>query len=274
MTTPTPPTRDQLRGAWESVAGGYDRLVTPHALPWGEQLVEQLGVADGDRVLDIGTGSGAVALPAARRGAHVAAVDVSPTMLDGLNRRATHEGLEEQIAGHLMDARELEFHDDTFDAALSRDGVTMVPDYARGFGEMRRVTRPSGRIAVASTCPDETEFIAWAFGAVRTAAPDFELPMDPPPPPWVLADPEVFARALEDAGLKDVTIVPADVPMEFESAAHLWDSFSNGNPIAAGFGAETAAAVQEVLDAKLRERSGGEPGATLTARMNIGVGIA
>lgn len=273
MATPTP-TTEQLRGAWESVADGYDRLVTPHTLPWGEQLVERLGVAEGDRVLDIGTGSGAVALPAARRGAHVAAVDVSPTMLDGLGQRAKDEGLEERIAGHLMDARELEFDDDTFDAALSRDGVTMFPDYARGFAEMRRVTRPSGRIAVASTCPDETEFIAWAFAALRTAAPEFELPMDPPPPPWVLADPEVFARALDDAGLKDVTVVPAEFPMEFTSAAHLWESFSNGNPLAAGFGAETATAAQEILDARLRERSGGEPGATLTATMNIGVATA
>lgn len=277
MTTQPPPTTEQLRDAWESVADGYDRLVTPHTLPGGQRLVEQVGVADGDRVLDVGTGSGTVALPAARLGARVAAIDVSPTMLERLDARARHEGLD-RIDGHVMDARELDFDDDTFDAALSRDGVTMFPDYPRGFAEMVRVTRPGGRIAVASSDPEETEFIAWVLGALRTAAPEFEPPLDPPPPPWVLADAEVFAQALTDAGVKDVTIVPTELPMEFASAQHAWDSFTNGNPfgaqVAASFDAETITAAQEVLEGMLRERSAGAPGATLTHKMNFGVGTA
>lgn len=277
MTTQTPPTTDQLSAAWESVADGFDRLLTPNTIEGGALLVEKVGITGDDRVLDVGAGSGAVALPAARRGARVDAVDVSPTMLQRLTERAAAEGLE-HVAGHLMDARHLEFDDDTFTAALSLNGVTMFPEYVRGMAEMVRVTRPGGRIAVATLRPLDTEFIAWVFGTVRAIVPGFELPLDPPPAPIVVADPEVFEQALVDAGVKEVEVGPGEMPVTFDSAQHLWGTFMASNPIAgqtvSGLDESQVAEAQEVLAGMLRERSGGQPGATLTVRLNIGVGTA
>ena len=87
MTTQTP-TQDQIRGAWDAVAAGFDEFMTPQTLRLGEKIVGRLGLKPGMRFLDVATGSGALAIPAARLGAQVVAVDIAPTMIERLRTRA------------------------------------------------------------------------------------------------------------------------------------------------------------------------------------------
>ena len=83
----------QIRAAWEQVAARYDDYVTPTHLAIAQRGLQQIGVRPGMRLLDVASGSGAVAITAARLGADVLAVDLAPTMLARLRARADAEGL-------------------------------------------------------------------------------------------------------------------------------------------------------------------------------------
>src|SRR5918996_6294112 len=101
MTIHTP-TTEQIRSAWDALSPRFDRFTTTEwTLPFGEQVLGQVDLRPGVRFLDVACGSGALAIPAARRGAHVVAVDIAPTMIDRLRARASSEGLS-TIEGRVM----------------------------------------------------------------------------------------------------------------------------------------------------------------------------
>ena len=78
----------EMDAAWDRIAPGYDEFVTPSHLPLGNEGISRSGVGKGTRFLDVACGSGALSIPAARAGAMVTAVDISPTMVERLNVRA------------------------------------------------------------------------------------------------------------------------------------------------------------------------------------------
>jgi SAM-dependent methyltransferase len=105
----------------------------------------------GERVLDVACGSGTAALVAARRYCNVIGMDYVPALLDRARLRALAEGLEVEFLE--ADAQGLPFPDDSFDAVLSVYGVQFAPDQPRAANELLRVTRPGGRIVLASPMP-------------------------------------------------------------------------------------------------------------------------
>lgn len=278
MTT-TQPTGEQIRDAWDTLATRFDDHVTPMTQRLGEDLLNRIDLGPGSRFLDVGAGSGALSLPAARRGAQVLATDIAPTMIERLERRATSEGLTNLRCG-VMDGQSLDLEDDSFDVSASLNGVSLFPDVDSGISELARVTKPGGQVLVAAFgAPRKVEFVAFFFDAIRAAVPDAPVPpMDPPPLPFQLADPAVFHRKLTAAGLTDVTVETPTRDMPFESAAQFWDMVTSSNPIAVqlvrSLSAEQLSEAQRVADGMLRERSGGEPSAVLHAELSIGIGRA
>ena len=139
----------------------------------------------------------------------------------------------------------LTFDDDGFDMAGSQFGVMLFPDMPKGIREMTRVVKPGGRVLIiAYGDPHQIDFLAFLVGAVQSVRPDFDgPPMNPPPLPFQLSDPERLARELTKAGLKDVTVETITERTAFKSGAELWDWIVWSNPI-----------VEEVLgDLKLSE---------------------
>lgn len=276
MTTQAPST-EQIREAWDAIATGFDEFVTPKSVAMGEEALGRVDLRPGIRFLDVAAGTGALSIPAARRGAHVLATDIAPTMIERLKARARAEGLS-NLEGVVMNGVALDFDDDTFDVVASQNGVSLFPDLEAGLNQLVRVTRPGGRVLiVALGSPRKAEFLTFFMAAMRVAVPGFAPPpMDPPPLPFQLADPATLHRKLIEAALVDVSVESVTWDMFFESAAHFWDMFSSGNPIGAQLTAnvtdEQKAVVQHVLDGMLRDRSGGQPGAVLHAETNIGVG--
>ena len=85
MTTQMPPT-EQIKQAWESVRTRFDECVSPLTMTFGQAVVDKLGVGPGTVFLDVSAGSGALAIPAAQRGADVLAIDLAPTIMERLAR--------------------------------------------------------------------------------------------------------------------------------------------------------------------------------------------
>lgn len=267
----------KTRAAWDAIAEGYDRFVTPTNLGLGQEALLRAGVGSGTRFLDVAAGTGALSLPAARLGAHVLATDLSQPMLDRLVARAVDEGLE-HVEARVMDGHELELEDDTFDVSGSQYGVMLFPDLPRALGEMARVTRPGGTVLlVVFGAPAQVEFLGFFMGAVQTVVPGFVgLQLDPPPLPFQVADPGRLRDALTGAGLQDVRIETVVKETPHESGAQLWDWVVNSNPIGrmlvADLDDDQGSEVRRVLDDMLRERAGGDGPAVLRDPNLIGIG--
>lgn len=115
-------------------------------------VVSSIGVTEGDRVLDVATGTGNAALVAAALGAEVTGLDLTPKLLDLARERAEEAELRvEFLEG---DAEDLPFADASFDRVVSVFGVMFAPDQQRAADELARVCRPGGRIGVCAWTPD------------------------------------------------------------------------------------------------------------------------
>lgn len=270
---------EQTRAAWDHIASGYDRYVTAPGMPVAEEALRRAGLAAGMRVLDVACGSGALAIPAARLGAHVLGVDLSERMIERLRERARAAGLT-NLEGRVMDGHALDLPDDTFDVAGSQFGVMLFPDMAQGLREMVRVVKPGGKVVmVVFAPPPRIEFLQLFVRAVQSVAPQFTgLPADPPPLPFQASDPAVFRERLHDAGLKDVRVEPGAEHLEVRSGEEMWSWLMNSNPIPrlvlAGLNvtAEQETAILRTLDRLVRERAGDRGVARVTNPVNIGIG--
>ncbi len=275
----TQPQADQMRRAWDALADGYDTHVTPTHEPLANEALDHIDIRPGMRFLDVAAGSGALGLAAARRGADVLGIDISPGMIDRLNARARRAGLS-TLTGQVMDGHDLDLGNDSFDAAGSMFGVMLFPDLPRGLSEMARVTKPGGKVLVVTFGPPaQVEFLGFVMAAVRRVLPDFAgLPLDPPPLPFQVADPGKLGQSMRDAGLGDVRVETAVETQEFASADDLWTWLSSSNPLGAmltgTLPADAAASAREVLGGMLRERAGGSGPAKLTNPINIAIGTA
>jgi SAM-dependent methyltransferase len=125
----------------------------------GEAIVESLGITPGLRVLDLGSGDGTTALPAARRGADVLGVDIARNLVEAGNRRADALGLATRFQeGDASDLGDLD--DDSFDLVVSIFGAMFAPNASDVAKELVRVTRPGGRIVMGNWIPNDPTLVA------------------------------------------------------------------------------------------------------------------
>jgi ubiquinone/menaquinone biosynthesis C-methylase UbiE len=271
-------TQEQTQAAWDAIAAGYDRTNTPSQMWLGNEGLRRVGLRPGMRFLDVAAGSGALSIPAARLGARVLATDISPAMLERLERRARDEGL--SVETRVMDGHALELDDDSFDIAGSQFGVMLFPDMPQGIRELARVVKPGGRVLMTVYGdPHEIEFLGFFVAAIQAVVPAFEgPPMDPLPLPFQLHDPERLRRELARAGLKSIEVETISEQTEFGSGERMWDWLLHSNPIVGSILADldltegAISVVREQLDVLVRERSGASGPAVLTAPINIGIG--
>ena len=264
--------------AWDAIAEGYDRYVAPQERDLANEALRLVGLAPGERFLDVAAGPGGLSLPASRLGAQVLATDWSLAMIERFEARVREQGISGAEA-RVMDCHALDLPDDSFDVTASQFGVMLVPDQPRALREMVRVTKPGGRVLlIAYGFPAELDFLQIFIGALRAVHPEFPgLPDDPPPLEFQVADPEVLCGRLADAGLKDVRIERTAERPTFSSGQGMWDWVLYGNPIPGaiveGLGEDQRARLRQVLDGMLRERADRDGRASLTNRVNIAIGV-
>lgn len=128
-------------------ASGYEQLMGRWSRQLAPLLIDFAGLADGERVLDVGCGTGSLtfALPKAANVSEIAAIDYSPVFVEEATRRNTDPRIVIQEA----DACALPFQDGYFDRALSLLVLHFVPEVDKAVSEMRRVVRPGGVVAAA-----------------------------------------------------------------------------------------------------------------------------
>ena len=269
--------QQQTRAAWDKIAPGYDKTNTPTQMWLGNEGLRRAGLLPRMRFLDVAAGSGALSIPAARIGALVLATDQSPVMLDLLKKRADKEGLD--IETRLMDGHALEFDDNSFDMAGSQFGVMLFPDMPKGISEMARVVKPGGRVLMnVYGDPRKIEFFGFFVSAIQSVRPDFVgPPMDPPPLPFQLREPERLRKEFAAAGLKDIRVETITETTKFHTGTELWEWFIWSNPIAeAVLGALNLTGgeretIRQALETLVRERAGGDGPALLSNPINIGI---
>jgi ubiquinone/menaquinone biosynthesis C-methylase UbiE len=127
--------------------GDYPRVAREVLGGLGPRLVRACAVAAGQRVLDVGTGSGLVALAAAEVGASVVGADITPGLLDAAR---TADAPVEWVYG---DAQDLPFDDASFDVVLSCIGAMFAPDHQVVADELLRVCRPGGVVGMVNWTP-------------------------------------------------------------------------------------------------------------------------
>lgn len=234
------PRQRQMRGTWS--LGDYQRIAE-RQLPIAVELCEWTGVTNGQQMVDLGTATGNVAITAARRGAEVSALDITPRMLEIADTRAHGEGLViELVEGDIED---LPFADGSFDVALSACGLWFAPRPDVAVGEARRVLRDGGRLGLANFTPDG--YMGRINELITGRLP---LPDDRPEPnQWGRED---VARAQLSGAFRDIECRHAAVRYTFASARRATDFFAAYSPphVAAGraLGSEGAAELFEEIE--------------------------
>lgn len=180
MTTQTATDVDlktRHRAMW--AAGDYPAMVETFLLPLGPRLVRAAGIGPNHRVLDVASGTGNAALPAAATGASVTASDLTPELLEAGRRRAEGEALD--LEWIEADAEHLPFDDASYDVVMSSIGVMFAPHHQESADELVRVCRPGGTVALLSWTPEGM------LGALFAMMKPFAPPPPPgaqPPPLW------------------------------------------------------------------------------------------
>lgn len=206
---------DALAQFKQSQKAGWKNFAPMEAMttPTAARLVQFAGVAEGMRVLDIGCGTGVVAITAARLGAQVKAADLTPELLD--RARENTRLAEVEVEFSEADVEELPFQSGEFDVVMSQFAHMFAPRPEVAIREMLRVLRPAGTIAF-STWPPE-------LLVGRTMAISARY-MPPPPPgvssPMLWGDASFVQQQLGDAVEdiifdRDHMLVPALSPQHF-----------------------------------------------------------
>ena len=140
--------QDTIR-TYRLFSGSYDFLFGPVFHPGRKDAVRIANAQPGQRILEVGVGAG-LSLPYFRKDAEVTGIDVSAEMLDKARRRVARRKLAHVKELIEMDAEEMSFEDNSFDAVLALYVASVVPSPARFAAEMRRVCRPGGTIVIVN----------------------------------------------------------------------------------------------------------------------------
>ena len=210
---------EQLR-AWDGEEGGYWAAHADYferaLAAYDEAFIAAAAIGHGDRVLDIGCGTGKDTREAARitQAGSALGVDLSSAMLDVARQRAAAEGID-NARFEQADAQIHSFESQAFDVAIGRTSAMFFGDRVAALTNVGRALRPGGRLALLTWQPiTGNEWIREFTGALGA---DRGLPAPPPdaPGPFALAEPATIRSVLAAAGYTDTAVEAHEAPMWF-----------------------------------------------------------
>src|SRR5260370_2736188 len=172
---------DFVARVYENIAWVYDFTFGPALHPGRVDAIQRMGIKRGDRVLEVGVGTGinAALYP---RDCSVTGVDLSSSMLEKAHNRIARKGVS-NVRLMQMDAANLKFADDTFDIVYAPYVISVVPDPVAVTREMRLRFIPGGRIVILNHFRSKNRLGAWIERVIppRTVHIGFKSALDLPP---------------------------------------------------------------------------------------------
>ena len=250
---------DAADDAYDRFMGGYSAVLAP-------VFADFAGIEAGQRVLDVGAGTGALTAELLRRlgPESVAVAEPSARFVDGLHLR--YPELDVQPAP----AEDLSWPDGRFDAALAQLVIAFVTDAPKAVQELRRVVRADGVVAI---CMWDLGGGMEMFAAIARArrVVDENPVGDERLSNW---KPEELRALLEGAGLRDVAVTTLEVERDYSGYEEFWSALSGGVGPAGAWLATLDDAGHEAMHLAMHRELGSPDGPfTLRARCNAARGL-
>jgi ubiquinone/menaquinone biosynthesis C-methylase UbiE len=227
----------------------YDNFMGRYSVRLAPLFADFAGIGAGQRVLDVGAGTGALTAELIRRGAETSAADPSPPFVAALHERFP------DIGAHEAPAEQLPWPDESFDAALAQLVVTFMRDAPAGIAEMQRVVRPGGVVAVCMWDREGMEMLAAVSRTQQALDPNRQG-----------SEQQTNYRSREEiAGLfgDDVEVELLEVEAGYTGIDEFWNAIADG----AGPAGVWAASLNDTQRAQAREeisRQIGDPSGPFT----------
>ncbi len=194
---------------------GHYETTAEQLSPVATAVVDRAALSPGDRVVDVGCGTGNATLAAALRGAHATGVDPAARLLEVARVRAAESGVHATFVRG--DAASIPLETASADIVLSVFGVIFAPDPAAAATEIARLTAPGGRILLTAWIPEGAinDFVGVFQKAVAAA-----LGLPPGPPPFAWHDQGALASLFGPHGFsvtvaQDEVAITASSPREY-----------------------------------------------------------
>jgi ubiquinone/menaquinone biosynthesis C-methylase UbiE len=223
------PSPEKAGGVYARAAASYNRIGPRHFTAFARRLVAYTDVRAGNRVLDVGAGTGEALLAATTRTGSrgwAIGVDLAPAMLARAAAALRARSLSDARLS-VMDAERLGLAGGAFDVVLCAFALSSIPRPERALADIRRVLRPGGRVGVVDTAAwyfQQDPRWRWHAAALHAAGvlPATEAPPDD--------DRTTLAAALRRAGFTAVRATEAAVDLPFQDEEEWWQwSWSHGS---------------------------------------------
>ena len=207
--------------AWVEAQGVPDQMFRP----FEDRLVEAVAAQPGNRILDIGCGTGSVIRAAARRlgqecrqSVRCTGVDISEAMIAAARAIAAREGVDAHFIR--ADAQTHDFAPESFDMIVSRFGVMFFDDPVAAFANLRRSVCSGGALRFAAwRSAQDNPFMTAAERAAAPFVPQMPVRQPDAPGQFGFADQHRVARILKECGWRDIEVAPIDVACAIPKAA-------------------------------------------------------
>ncbi len=245
--------------AYERFMGRWSRLLAP-------LLVDFAGAPDGARVLDVGSGTGALASAIAERNGRSHIVGIDPSQ-EYVAYATSKNPVPDRASFQVGDAQQLSFPDAAFEACLSLLVFNFIPDAKKALLELRRVTKPGGVIAAANwDYSDGMRMLRVFWDAARSVDAAAEK-LDENRMPLCRAG--ELSELWRQAGLRNIHQQPLEITMRFQSFADYWEPFLLRQGPAGAYAASLQPDRLRALRGEMKKRlslSDEDSSFTLTAR--------
>ena len=237
----------------------YDESMRRAGAPVTRRLLELAGIQPGHRVLDIASGTGEPGLPAAEiagPSGFVLLTDQSPEMLAVAREKACAQGLQ-NVEFRVCDAEQLRLEPESFDAALCRGALPLMPEPVRCLRIAHDALKLGGRVALTVVGrPQANPYFTMPFTVLRKYV---ALPRPDPAVrgPFFFADPDRLRSVLAEAGFREMHVEALQHPAgEYESGREYWE-YTRGFSATASVLAQIPADQHERIGEEIAAAAGG-----------------